>query len=42
VRFGLIAGQAKVPIIALGGLDAGKARQLPNIYGWAGIDAWLT
>jgi thiamine-phosphate pyrophosphorylase len=40
VRFGLIAAQAKVPIIALGGMDARKARRLPHIYGWAGIDAW--
>ncbi|HET9637870.1 MAG TPA: thiamine phosphate synthase [Allosphingosinicella sp.] len=40
VRFGLISAQARVPIIALGGVDARKARRLPNIYGWAGIDAW--
>ncbi|MEA3066470.1 MAG: thiamine-phosphate pyrophosphorylase [Sphingomonadales bacterium] len=39
-RFGLIARQARVPIIALGGVDARKARRLPHIYGWAGIDAW--
>jgi thiamine-phosphate pyrophosphorylase len=40
VRFGLIAGQARIPVIALGGMDARKARRLPHIYGWAGIDAW--
>lgn len=40
VRFGLIAGQARIPVIALGGVDGRKARRLPNIYGWAGIDAW--
>ena len=40
VRFGLIAGQARVPVIALGGVDERKARRLPHIYGWAGIDAW--
>lgn len=40
VRFGLISSQARVPVIALGGVDARKARRLPNIYGWAGIDAW--
>ena len=40
VRFGLISAQAKVPVIALGGVDARKARRLPHIYGWAGIDAW--
>lgn len=41
VRFGLIAGQARVPVIALGGVDARRARRLPHIYGWAGIDAWM-
>jgi thiamine-phosphate pyrophosphorylase len=40
LRFGLIAGQARIPVIALGGVDARKARRLPHIYGWAGIDAW--
>lgn len=40
VRFGLIAAQARLPVIALGGVDGQKARRLPNIYGWAGIDAW--
>ncbi|HEX8620460.1 MAG TPA: thiamine phosphate synthase [Allosphingosinicella sp.] len=39
VRFGLIARQARVPVIALGGVDSKKARRLPHIYGWAGIDA---
>jgi thiamine-phosphate pyrophosphorylase len=42
VRFGLISSQARVPVIALGGVDARKARRLPNIYGWAGIDAWMS
>jgi thiamine-phosphate pyrophosphorylase len=40
VRFGLIARQARVPVVALGGVDARRARRLPHIYGWAGIDAW--
>lgn len=40
VRFGLIARQARLPVIALGGVDARRARRLPHIYGWAGIDAW--
>ena len=39
-RFALIAHQAKVPVIALGGMDAEKARALGGAYGWAGIDAW--
>jgi thiamine-phosphate pyrophosphorylase len=41
VRFGLIARQARAPVIALGGVHARNARRLPHIYGWAGIDAWL-
>jgi thiamine-phosphate pyrophosphorylase len=40
LRFGLIARQARVPVIALGGVDSRRARRLPHIYGWAGIDAW--
>lgn len=40
VRFGLIARQARIPVIALGGMDLRRARRLPHIYGWAGIDAW--
>jgi thiamine-phosphate pyrophosphorylase len=40
LRFGLVAGQARVPVIALGGVNRLNARRLPHIYGWAGIDAW--
>jgi thiamine-phosphate pyrophosphorylase len=40
VRFGLIASQARIPVIALGGMDSRRARRLPHVYGWAGIDAW--
>ena len=39
-RFALIAHQAKVPVIALGGMDAAKFRALGGAHGWAGIDAW--
>jgi thiamine-phosphate pyrophosphorylase len=39
-RFALLAHQAKLPVIALGGMDAQKARTLGGAYGWAGIDAW--
>ena len=39
-RFAAIARRARVPVVALGGLDAGKARGLPGAYGWAAIDAW--
>ena len=42
VRFGLIARHARVPVIALGGVDSRKARRLPHIYGWGGIDAWMS
>jgi thiamine-phosphate pyrophosphorylase len=41
-RFGLIARHARIPVIALGGVDARNARRLPHIYGWAGIDAWIS
>ena len=40
VRFGLIARQARVPVIALGGMNDKRARRLPFAHGWAGIDAW--
>lgn len=40
LRFALLARQAKLPVIALGGMDAKRARALPHIHGWAGIDAW--
>ncbi|MDB5694216.1 MAG: thiamine phosphate synthase [Alphaproteobacteria bacterium] len=42
VRFGLLARQARIPVIALGGIDKRRARSLAALgaYGWAGIDAW--
>jgi len=42
IRFGLIARQARIPVIALGGVDAhnGARLQALGAYGWAGIDAW--
>ena len=41
-RFGLIAGRARVPVIALGGVDARRARCLAALgaHGWAAVDAW--
>jgi thiamine-phosphate pyrophosphorylase len=41
-RFGLLLRGLEVPIIALGGMDARKARRLKalGIHGWAAIDAW--
>jgi thiamine-phosphate pyrophosphorylase len=42
VRFGLIARLARMPVIALGGMDAAKFSRLERLgaFGWAGIDAW--
>ena len=39
-RFALLAHQAKVPVIALGGMNAERFRTLGGAYGWAAIDAW--
>ncbi len=40
VRFGLLTRGAKLPVIALGGMTASRARALRpfKIYGWAAID----
>lgn len=42
VRLGLMVRGLRVPLIALGGMDARRARRLRglNLYGWAAIDAW--
>ena len=41
LRFALLARQARVPVVALGGMDAERFRTLGgSAYGWAGIDAW--
>ena len=37
VRFLLLAARSPVPVIALGGMTAGRARRLP-VHGWAAID----
>ena len=39
-RFALLARRTKLPVIALGGMDAARAKRLRGAYGWAGIDAW--
>jgi thiamine-phosphate pyrophosphorylase len=39
-RFTLLARRAKVPVIALGGMNAERFRGLRGAYGWAGIDAF--
>jgi thiamine-phosphate pyrophosphorylase len=40
IGFAALARQANRPVVALGGMDARKARTLPGAYGWAAIDAW--
>jgi thiamine-phosphate pyrophosphorylase len=42
IRFGLMVRGLKLPILALGGMDARKAKRLRplGIHGWAAIDAW--
>jgi thiamine-phosphate pyrophosphorylase len=39
--FAALAAQTRLPAIALGGMNAGRAKGLAGAYGWAGIDAWL-
>ena len=41
LRFAMLARRASLPVIALGGMDARRFRQLAPLgaYGWAGIDA---
>ena len=35
-----IARAVRVPVIALGGTDATRFREVRGFYGWAAIDAW--
>jgi thiamine-phosphate pyrophosphorylase len=39
-KFGLLIRGLDVPVIALGGMNAKRAKTLPGIHGWAGIDAF--
>jgi len=39
-RFTMLARRASLPVIALGGMNATRARALRGAWGWAGIDAW--
>ncbi|HWW65496.1 MAG TPA: thiamine phosphate synthase [Sphingomonadaceae bacterium] len=41
-RFGLLARKTRVPVVALGGMDAARGRRLRALgaFGWAAIDAW--
>ena len=40
-RFAALAAQTKLPVIALGGMNAERVKGLAGAYGWAGIDAWI-
>jgi thiamine-phosphate pyrophosphorylase len=39
--FNRLARRIDRPVIALGGMNALRARRLREAYGWGGIDAWL-
>lgn len=39
-QFRALAGATRLPVIALGGMNAERAKGLGGAYGWAGIDAW--
>lgn len=39
VRFGLLAVTSRVPVAALGGVDAGRARHLPHAAAWGAVGA---
>lgn len=39
VRFAMLARGARASVIALGGMNARRARSLKTIHGWAAIDA---
>jgi thiamine-phosphate pyrophosphorylase len=38
----LLIRDSGIPVIALGGMDEGRARSLARlrVHGWAAIDAW--
>ena len=38
--FAALAGRTQLPVIALGGMNAERAKTVSGAYGWAGIDAW--
>jgi thiamine-phosphate pyrophosphorylase len=40
--FAALAARTRLPVVALGGMDAARAKTLPGAYGWAGIDAWAS
>lgn len=42
MRFQRVIHGARIPVIALGGMTAARARTLKGIAGWAAIDAWAS
>jgi thiamine-phosphate pyrophosphorylase len=42
LRFARLARQTRLPVVALGGMSAARARRLraSGLHGWAAIDAW--
>jgi thiamine-phosphate pyrophosphorylase len=38
--FAALAAQTRLPVVALGGMNAARAESLSGAYGWAGIDVW--
>lgn len=40
VKFASLIRGIETPVIALGGMNGRRAKSLPGIYGWAGIDAF--
>ncbi|HEU4968402.1 thiamine phosphate synthase [Sphingomonas sp.] len=42
-HFARLAGPARTPVIALGGMTSTRFRRLPKLgaEGWAAIDAWM-
>jgi thiamine-phosphate pyrophosphorylase len=40
--FSALAKQTQIPVIALGGMNAARAKLLSGAYGWAGIDVWAS
>jgi thiamine-phosphate pyrophosphorylase len=39
-RFRELAATTGLPVVALGGMNAERAKALDGAWGWAGIDAW--
>lgn len=38
--FAALARQTRLPVVALGGMNPDRFRELDGAYGWAAIDAW--